>query len=182
MSEFIESKKASGIKAVMELKPKDLEGVKRELAELVYQLSALYDRWSVEHQQVARREAEFIRILSEFSKQVELIGKLGAEVQKSIQTTIAQAAVMVGDLTGKEAMKKFDQGINHLQQALSKAVYHASDLLGRYEHIYKQEHLKSWVRVISVGVLVGALVGFGAAWLYKPATSESFKSTYSNRR
>jgi chromosome segregation ATPase len=175
MPEVVEHPENMGIKAKLALTEnlseikKEFLVLRKELGEITYQLSTLYDRWSVEHQHVGKREAEMARTISAFAEQIAELEKMGQNLQHHLQDTMNKAAVMVADLAGKETLKKFDQGINTLEQSLSNEIYRAKEVIRSYKNIETDERLKMWGIVITVAVLVGAIVGGMVSWMYKPS-------------
>ncbi len=133
--------------------------LKKELHEVTYQLVSLYDRWAVEHQQVARREAEMTRIIESFDNEVKRLSKLDTHIQHNIQTTISKAAILVGEAVGKETKKLFEPEFSDIARRLEWTVEKAESMARRFERAEETASAKIWAIVILSSLLVGVLMG-----------------------
>jgi hypothetical protein len=132
------------------------------LNEIAYQLAGLYERWAVEHQHVARREAEMARLLESFE---EILGRLDSSGEKMhgvIKQAAKESAVMVGEITG-QSMK--DCCRTYFQEKLDPLMMNFRDILDRtkenltpYASLKDESLLERWVTAVVVGVLSGVFV------------------------
>ncbi len=145
------------------------------LNEIAYQLAGLYERWAVEHQHVARREAEMARLLESFEGTLEHLDSAGEKLHGVIKQTTKEAAVMVGEITGKSLRESCREYLReHFQTQLDPLIRNFKNLVERteknlkpYESVKKDAFLERWLTAIIVGVVTGVLVAMLALFLLR---------------
>ena len=157
-----------------ETKKEDLGGIKvellnlkKELSELVYQLLSLYDRWSVEHQHVARREVDMVRLIESFGEEVKQFSKLDEQIRNNIQATTTKAAILVGKTVADETKKLFESKIDGMSQKLQATVERAEWMANRFEKIEMGASMKVWAIVVLSCLLIGFIGGTLSDWFKK---------------
>lgn len=143
--------------------------VKKELMEVAYQLTVLYDRWVVEHQQVARREAEMTRTIELFKGEVKHFSELEDNareyIEKSVSRTIQKITAIVRDNT----RELFEVEIGSIARGLRDQVNSLEQIVKKEEKGLKRERFKNLLFAASVCIIVGLLAALGPTFLYKPA-------------
>jgi len=156
---------------------KELLAIKKEFNEISYQFANLYERWSVEHKHVAKREAEMARAIEAFNKKVEDLSELEENIKSHAEDAAKEAVIGVKSTISSLIRESFTGELRVLEDDLdnlckkfkmdisnaNSVVYSAKEILRKYEDIEFLDFVKSMVLVILVGVIVGAL----SAWIVK---------------
>lgn len=147
----------------------ELAGIKKELAEVTYQLIKLHDRWSVELEQVARREAEMSRALEHFEAQAKTANAKVEALPSRLSESLVKAMDPIKKTVGEVVQQQFGQEINVLLRDLRERILLADQLIHHHQERWKGEFWRTYGLVIATGLLVGITVGLSLAMLYKPS-------------
>lgn len=82
---------------------KELLAVKKELQAISYQFATLYERWSLEQQHVARREAEMSRVIERMEEKIKEFAGNSKEIKEQFSFNAKQMKQSLTDSAGTVA-------------------------------------------------------------------------------
>lgn len=142
-----------------EVTEQNIGSIKNELSEVTYQLIKLYDRWAVEHQQVARREAEMTRVIEGFEKESQSLKALEETLPQTLSAAVVRSMEPVKQAVRESVQAHFEREVYGLTKALSGKIREADKLLEHYQSEQASQQLKAWAAMLLSSLLTGALVG-----------------------
>lgn len=168
MSEAQETRALLSVTDALQSTRDEISLLKKELSELAYQLSTLYERWAVEQQHIARREAEMTRTLEHFKEQIQELDKIGVTIEKSLNKTFAEISARVLSSVREDMRAIIRQEVITPSNDLKDTLRQAERLLQTYQRIETTEKIKTWAMTLIVSVLVGLSVGLAVSLISEP--------------
>lgn len=129
---------------------------------MTYQLSLLYDRWGAEHQLVARREADMVRVIESFGEQVSQLSELEVQIENSIKDATSKFAVKTAFTVSEEVKRQFVSSINDTLAKLSRETYELEKFTEQYQQAHTASKIKTFIIGLVLVFIAGVLVGYFA--------------------